>query len=71
MVNRLNQVQRNVLKSFCTGSISFGSISLEAHSAIAEGINRMAMTLFGVDSIAALKKILNFKGPISRSGEGG
>lgn len=71
MIALLNPTQKNTLESLSTGSMSFGSISLETHSTIAEGVNRIAMSLHGVQSLVDLKKIPQYKGPISRSGEGG
>ena len=71
MVDLLNPVQRNALKIMSTGAMSYGSISLEAHTTIAEGVNRVAMALYGVSTITELKSLPSFMGPMSKSGEGG
>lgn len=71
MVNALTPLQKNCLTRFYTGAMSYGSISYEAHTGIAEGVNRLAMALYGVKNLEELKKLPHFSGPISNSGEGG
>lgn len=71
MVDTLTHMQKECVMRFYTGAMSFGSISYEAHTAIAEGVNRLAMAVYGVTSLEELKKLPHFSGPISNSGEGG
>lgn len=69
--NQLTPLQKECLKVLVTGAMSFGSISYEAHTTIAAGVNALAFLLYNVNSIEALKKVIDREGPISNSGEGG
>ncbi len=70
MFDKLTPSQKEALKSIVIGAMSFGSLGLEAHKAIAKDINTLAMLLHGVTTMAELLA----KGrayPMSNSGEGG
>lgn len=70
MFEKLTPSQREALKSIVIGAMSFGSLGLDAHKAIAKDINTLAMLLHGVTTMAELLA----KGrayPMSNSGEGG
>lgn len=71
MVDALTLLEKKCAAIIFVGAMSHGSISKEAHMAIAEAINRVAMRIHGVTSMAALKRLLYPAGPLSNSGEGG
>jgi glutamate synthase domain-containing protein 2/glutamate synthase domain-containing protein 1/glutamate synthase domain-containing protein 3/ferredoxin len=71
MVKALTPAQLKCLPIIFTGSMSYGSMGDKAHEAIAEAVNRIAMTLNNVASVQELKKLPHFIGPMSKSGEGG
>lgn len=71
MVKQLSPLQKKCLTRMATGAMSYGSISLEAHMAIAEAVNRIAMTIYEVSTLRELKEVPGFIGPMSNSGEGG
>lgn len=71
MVASLTPLELATLKIFNSGSMSYGSISLEAHTTLAEALNRINLAIHGVKTIEELKKLPGFHGPVSGSGEGG
>ena len=70
-VAKLTSLQKKSLKILRTGAMSYGSISEEAHIAISEAINQLAMAIANVESFDDLVKLGDSAGPISNSGEGG
>lgn len=70
MVRALNSTEKKCLEKMVSGAMSFGSISFEAHTTIAEAVNRIAMAIHGVD-IKNPRLLAPGAGPKSNSGEGG
>ncbi len=71
MVAALKPGQKKCLQVLETGAMSHGSISYEAHTTIAEAVNRIAMAVHGVSTMKDLLALGVAGRPFSNSGEGG
>lgn len=71
MTAALSPLESATIEIFNAGNISHGSIGLEAHTTITEAFNRIALKKHGVKSVKELRKLPNYRGPMSGSGEGG
>lgn len=70
LVKALNSTEKKCLERVVSGAMSFGSISFDAHTTIAEAVNRIAMAIHGIDT-KNFKLLSPNAGPKSNSGEGG